>query len=533
MNTKWFFAILFFVAGVAFFLGQQSRTTPAAHQPEPAKIDRTLASNADQQAVIDSMDKLILSINKKEDVKTIAQNILNLAKDPKNKDFPGVQVYGAIAGIVPQLEGIFYRCRAFVETSDFIHMSWLFGLRDFKYNNYLYGPHVDALFEYVTYPSEAAGPSFSTVSDLQNFLLSNIAPAIEQSLQAAYVLEKLSAEKFEFEFNRTIMVGEGEELRFLDPAEAKKKFIKANFYTIIFVLQRALATIYYVAGLDLDELPVVFNRVIRETTINTVKADLRLGSAAKGVTPQMTYEVFKRTKSFLKWKPKVLIAGKEVSTQEALNRAFSFGLQAAKYQLAAYVCGLKQPLDESRGQAHDIELARDCLSLDSSISEESYFVPHGGDYIFNPNSMALGLKTKYTELRDRLRMYVDADKGQYASVTSDVTGKTIQVNVRALFNAKVSQRDFLPTGYSASPARIDITKPNTHRWLYDHGKPEKFNDYTFGGFFHASEVNSSKTLYQAMTTVMYTNAIADFGVFLRVPSTARFFIPPTELIRAN
>lgn len=498
--------------------------------------EASLAStgSGDQQQILSDLNAAILSMKKKEDVLPTVKKIVAAAAADEKKVYPGVQLYAAVASLVPDLEGIFYRCREFVETSDWLHMSWLFGLRDFAYNDYLYGPHVSALFDFLTYPSHRAGKPFKSVSELQDYILNRIAPKVELALAEAAKLEKLPAENFEFWFDRTVFVGEGNGIRFLDPSEAKKLFIKPNFFTMEFLMQRALATMYYVSAMDLDELPIVFNRVIRLTTINTVARDLRIGNPAKGVTPLMTYEVIKGTKSFLKWRQQINYKGKPATAQQLLDKAFEMADRSAYYQLGSYVCGLKYPMMRSQGQAWNFDFTKDCMQFDGgSWNSQSYFVTGATTYLFNPNSMVLDFNDKYNMFKQRASVYAAARENRYASVLSSVTGESVRLNVRALFQQKTSQRDFLPTDYSSrnqvSQSVSDL--PGVQAWNYQHGRPIAFNDYSFGGFFDPSEVKDIGSLYHAMSTVLYTPAIAPFALWIRVPSTARFFIAPSEIIR--
>jgi hypothetical protein len=464
-------------------------------------------------------------------VRSVAEEIVKTGSKSEYASFPGVQLYVAVARLVPALEGVIYRCRDFIETSDWLHMKALFGFRDFKYNNYLYGQHVDAIFEYLSYPSRRAGKEFKTVSELQDFMLFELAPKLEEILKLSDELEKLPSENFEFKFDRTLLVGRSEDLRFIDPEETEKLFIKPYFYTIKFLLQRTVGSMYYIGAMDLNELPVVFNRVIRKTTINNFVGDLRLKEPAKGVTPEMTYQAINSTKSFLKWRSNIQSSGKAVKVQNLLDRAFYYGVVSSQYQLAAYVCGLKYPSLRLQGQIMPMsDISKDCSSFDRK-DVAAYFVNEGDKYLFNPNSMVLNFKQKYNMFKFRVHAYAEANKGRYAAITSDVTGKTIDVFVKALFNEKVSQRDFLPISYLSVPASSSADGLlGVHAWNYDHGKPIGYKDFTFGGFFNKSQVFDTESLYKTMATLLYTDAISPFGLFIRVPSTANFFIRPTEII---
>lgn len=528
------FALILLVGGFYYFANNQVSSTNLSSLSQDAEARREPAANlAAQQEIVDQMNTKILSIRNRDDVKRIAGEVFALAQKPESKIFPAVQMYGFVASLVPMLEGVVYRCRSFVETSDWLHMASLFGLRDFKYNNYLYGVHIDAIFDFLTYPSEAAGKPFQTVSELQDFFLFQIGPRVEAGLKMMAELEKLPSQNFEFNFDRTILVGQSNGLRFIDPEETKKLFIKPNFYTMTFLLQRALGTIYYAGAMDLNELPIVYNAVLRKTGINNFVGKLRVRDLAKGITPEMTYETIKGTESFLTWRKEISNKGTAIAAQQLLDRSFQFGIASAQNQLAAYVCGLKYTHYRSRGTIFEInDKSKDCMSLDGVGSPKNFYVTEGSKYLFDPNSMILDFKQKYNMFRERYRAYVEANQGKYAKIISDVTGKSIEVNIKALFSTKFSQRDFLPTGYTQVSASSQAAGlPKVHAWNYDHGKPMTFKDYTFGGFFNGSEVKDSATLYQTMATLLYTDAVAPFAIFIRVPSTARYFIPPSEIIR--
>ncbi|MEK7355865.1 MAG: hypothetical protein AAB250_05420 [Bdellovibrionota bacterium] len=495
-----------------------------------ARTPAAFAGAANQQRIIDEMNKVILAVKTRAQVLPAVAKIIELAKQDTSGQLPAVQLYRAAASIVPDLEGVVYRCREFVESSDWLHMSVLFGLRDFAYNDYLYGQHVKALFDFVTYPSAKAGAPFKSISELQNFVLARVAPKLQAFSNMLRTLEALPAQNFEFQFDRTILVGQGPGLRFLDPSEAKKLFIKPYIYTIHFLTERALGSLYYLTAMELDEMPVVFNRVIRQTTINTFAGDLRIGTPAKGVTPQMAYEIIKKTQGFLGWRKNIVIGTTRIDAQQVLDRAFTAGVNSAYMQHAAYVCGIKYPVARAKGQIIEADIGRECMTFESE-SPDAYFVANGSSYLFNPNVMTQDFKEKYHMVRDRSRLYVEAKKNVHSAITSDVTGQTIRINIRALFSAAHSQRDFLPTGYSASPAGAQVPGLGVTAWNYDHGKPMTFKDYTFGGFFDSRDVRDSGSLYKTMTTVLYTKAIAPFAIFIRVPSTATFFITPADAIR--
>lgn len=497
--------------------------------PKPASA--LVGANAEQQDIIDNLTEITVSIKKREGVLAAVDEIKRIASEPKHRNYPAVQMYGAVADVVPLFEGIVYRCRDLIEKSDWLNMTALFRLRAFAYNDYVYGEHMKAITDFLTYPSERVGKPFKTVSELQDFLLNKVAVKMESALAVAKKLEALPSQDFQFQLDRTIIVGRSNNLRFIDADEAKKDFIKPYFFTVSFLLQRVIGSIYYMSAMNLDDMPKVVNKILKKTAMNGFIGDLRAdGRTVRGITPQLLTESIESYPSYMTWKTEVNYRGSKLTAGMLLDRAFEYGRSSANYQRAAYVCGLKYPLDLEKGdQSAEVSLET-CKTLD--VAEVgSYHINNGEDYLFNPNSMILNFKQKNKMFQDRVRVFEGAAKNSYVKVVSDSTGKSIEVNARAFFNTKKSQRDFLPTSFEGSPS-TSVESLNTYAWNYSHGRPASYNDYTFNGFFNPKEVGNMKTLYANMTTLMYTDSISPFAGFIRVPSPLRV-ITFSEFINAN
>lgn len=481
-----------------------------------------------------------------DDVREAVKRILEIAKGAPEE--PGTQLMAAIARVVPHLEGIIWRCRAFIEPSDWMHMTALFNLRSFAYNDYLYGPHIKALFNYLTYPTTRFTP-FDDVSDLQDYLLKTVAPDLDDSfkrLEKLLTNPNLSQEKFQFDFDRTVLVGSRFGLKLIDDSkedgEKYKHFIKPYFYTAAFLLERLLMTIYYSATLELDDFPELVNHVIMATTINTVKEKVsvknkvgqvvsklfRVGDPAKGITPEIIYMEMKKM-------PNLFTFRKDVQVQDLLNNAYRHGRSAAEYQLAAYACGITYHYTNGGNTPPKGKC------MDQNLTKKGFrFIADGNSYLFDPNRMQQGFKRKYNAFKQRARAYKESEEQKFSSITSDVHGRTLKVNLRAFFDEKRSPRSFFPltpnpkgfmlTG-DASEAVPDMK--NTVAWHYDHGKPIAFNDYTFNGFFKDPQPHDAMGLYQNMTLLMYTPSIAPFAAFIRIPSPVQFVTSLQDLISTN
>lgn len=515
--------------GAAIFFAKKNDPQP----PQQAELaSRAPSGLPGQQAMIDQITKMILSIQDKSQINSTVANIVKIAQNPEAKAYPGVQIMAAIAGILPQFEGIIWRCREIVEPSDWLHMTALFRLRTIAYNDFVYGHHVRALFDYLVDPSDVKGQPFKKVSDLQDYLLNQVAPVMEGVLARATSNEmmQLPDANFEFQFDRRIMTGVRDQISFIDPEEAVKTFIKPYHYTMTFLLQRALMSIYYFGTLDMDDLPLVVARVLKATTLNTFKSDLRIlgGDTAMGVTPQLVFEAIKKSSStFLEFRREL----GDAQVKALLDKSFALGKQSAQYQNMAYVCGLKYH------EGANLNYPSDCLGFPDSWRPNRFY-SNGSKYLFDPNRMAINFKAKYHAFRDRARAYTAAAEkpNDYYTLTSDVTGKQLRVRLHAFFEPKNSQRSFLPTSYLApgdASTTVIVGGKSVKKWNYDHGQPVSYDDYTFGGFFDPAQVRDLASLENAMTTLLYTDSVAPFAVFIRKPSPVRFIVPMQEIMNAN
>lgn len=479
---------------------------------EPASVQ----VNMDQQKAMDEITALVKGIRSKDDVAPVLQKVIQLAGDEKNKNFPGVQTYAAIAQILPEFEGFFYRMRGIVEKTDWLHIQALYDLRSFAYTDYMYGPHVKAIFNYLTEP--VAQPKFAKPADLQDFLLNRIAPKLEQLTQLSALADNLPPEVFQVQMDRSIMVGEGEGLRFIDPSEQQKLFIKPYHYSMRFILERYLGAIYYLSALDLDEYTNVVGGVIRQTAINMV----RPGDYAKGVTPMMVVDSIKRTNSFLTWRKSIMMSGQPVTAQQLLDKAYAHASLGARYERAAYVCGITVPLMMAYGRQFNANPG-ECAAFPNEAEAENYYVPRGKNFLLNPNHMLIGFRTKYHEVMERARVFQSADQNQPTTITSDVTGRSITVNVRALFKDTFVPRNAMATSFAfPDQASRQIKSLNgALAWNYDSGKPIAYSDYTFAGFLPQQSADM-KDFSKTMATLVYTKSIAPFSVFIPMPSPVEF-----------
>lgn len=539
-KVLWTMGFIVAVAAVVYFTKGTPNTSTVQVTPASEEVRQPSAAVDGQQAVIDEMTKIILSISDKSEVLPKVNQVLAVAaqKDPKAQ-MPGVQLLAGYMKMIPGLEGIVYRCRPIVEPSDWLHMSALTALRSFRYNSYLYGKHILALFDFVTTPSRNVGPEFKTVTEAQQYLVGKAAPLLESLIAQARAMENLPAENFNFKLDRTLFVGLSDDVRFLDRNETVKQFIKPNLYSITFALQRTLGSLYYWSALNVDDMPAVASEVVAATTINEYKGKLRsllsANKLAKGVTPIITFDVIKKYPNYFTFRDvaytKLDGTKDTVTAQALLDRAYTNFFNASYYEMAAFNCIIEYTVSGNMNAT-----LKDCANGDN----QDYSAQHaanGQDFMFNPNLLLIDYKIKKAALVQRYKLYANnAANGAYADITSEVTGKSLSLNVKALFNAKNSPRNFFPTAFAKADQASYQSGIGVHGWNYDHGFPVAYGnkkDFTFGGFFNPSQVADIKSLNTAMATIVYTRSLTNFAVLLPVPSPVVVPIPILDTMTVN
>ena len=118
--------------------------------PKDGSVRKIASQSTGQQVVIDDFTNRILEIDSTEDIDRVISHISKVSKEyPK---FVGVQLFASFAEALPQFKGIAWKLRGLVEKTDIAHTYILSQLRFLYFSSYMYGPHLKALFHYLTDP---------------------------------------------------------------------------------------------------------------------------------------------------------------------------------------------------------------------------------------------------------------------------------------------------------------------------------------------------------------------------------------------
>jgi len=400
----------------------------------------------------------------------------------------------------------------------------------------MYGPHLRVLFHYITDPV-VDKEQFTKISDFQNFLSGSFKTKLIGLYNASLKSLDLPAKNHHFTFDRRIFTGHDEESgkRFFDPKEVKREYIKPYTGYIISGLARTIGTIDYLNSYDMDDLPNIMTKNLRKSAINNVVGRFKLKDYVGGkrgadvrnlpniVSRKELFETVREFKKFLT--PRF----NQKQTTALLNSSYEMFKMASEQDLKGYVCTIKYVHMMMNGD--EIERPYNCnwdFMEAENFMEEEYFVVGGKNFLVDPNQLLINHRQKFHELRDRYRLYHPERADGIVNITSDVTGRTVRVNVKGAFSYQEDLKNFLPIMFSESLefGEVKIDKGVGGRndigqwaWNYDYGRPTSWkNQYaTFGGLFPDAK-STEREMYDLMYTVRLTQSLRPFSnMFTTVP----------------
>lgn len=492
-------------------------------------VNRNIASQSTgQQVVIDDFTSKILAMKSKDDVNKTVKYIEEVSKN--YPQFVGVQLFNASFQMLPVFKGIIWRLRGVVEDTDITHSMVLSYLRFFYSSQYVYGPHVMALFHYFADP-EPTSNQFRKISDLQNFLYKDVRPYLVQYLVEAQKSLSQNAEFHHFSLDRRIYIGADEDKRFFDEVEAKKEYIKPYTSYVISGLARTIGSIDYFYSYNFDDMPKIMQAVLRKSAINSIlgRFKLRPGkreswedrSLPKIMSKKEIFDIVDNYKKF------GTLRFEEAESQKYLNESYSMFALASEHDLKGYVCSIQYPSTMMSGGVLEDSYKCDWSFMeDESFQEEEYFVVGGSKFLVDPNLLLINHRQDFHELHDRYRIYHPVSEDGIVSITSDATGQVVRIMAQGAFKAQKDLKNFLPVEFSTNYKSDTVTVKNDvgaynkngqWEWNYDYGRPTKWRSQyvTFGGLFPDL---TNDNAYDIMASVRLTRSLRPFSnLFTTIP----------------
>lgn len=521
-NFNFTTAIVCFFIGVLTFAAWDKMNYVSIPKPQET-APRSIASlSTGQQLIIDRFTESLIAIKSKDQIDKVLGDITQKAAE--YPQFVGVQFFAFAGELLPKLKGVLWRMRGVVEDMEIAHTVSLSRLRAFYQMQFAYGPHVKALFHYLTEPVKGVS-KFNRPSEVQDFAVNEVKPILSKYLTLALKSLEAKPENHRFQFDRTLLIGVNGNKRLFNQKEAKKEYIKAHTSFIISALASSIGTIDYVALYNVNDLSAISKQLLRQSAINSVKNRFNLKTYIGGkevikslpyvLTQKEVTDVVKKFSSFGTMRKSMVARSKEM-----LDNSYKMFAIAAEHNLKGYVCTIKYSTMVANGQQIGEKYDCDWSFMEAEgFLEEEYFVVGGGQFLVDPNFLLINHRKKFNSLRDSYRMYHSGGDGS-VEIVSDITGAVVKVNMKSLFKGHRDLKIFLPTKFEQSGRFGDIRINNAlgdHNadgqwvWNYAYGRPIQWrNDgITFGGLFPEANNNN---IYEIMRSVQLTRSLRPLGL---------------------
>ncbi len=476
--------------------------------------ERNMASSVGS---IQEINDRIIAIKTKQEIIPLITFLNTVADKPENKDNHTLQLYRAVLTPLKHLQGVVWRMRGVVEQSGSLHMQALNVIRKIYYNDYLYGPHIMAVVDYLVEPN-INEKKFMNMGHAQDFLENTIKAELKTSLAKVEMILASTDDDYSFVWDAFLVTGH-------DPANNKvflsqnKRFKRSiNKAYINFVagnIHRLIGGIDYLVNYNLNQFPQVVNAIVKKTAINNfIKQKFHLQSLPQPTTPLELMAIINATSSKR--------VGHHKNTRTIRYKAFANFLTLRKEEAVA-----KENLTRAMKHfynARKYELTGFTNSIDTTDHDR------GDRYILNPNALKLNRESTERRLKDIIALYEKGLKNQSKVVISNVTGRSTEVNIAALFTPHQDLKEFLPTpeeGFNNKISRGGImrdengkkirhakTQGTIFAWNYKYGLPLAWPSPTFGGFLPNA---SSDKMYEIARSLELTDSLSVFKSFLPIP----------------
>lgn len=489
-------AILMTVLGLFVFSCTKNSDEKKTTSTWNKKESRSLASlDSTEAGLVEAINQKITSITSKGQINSRVSEIVALAAKEENKDKYVVQLYAAVLEAVPLFEGIVWRMRGVVEKTGIIHLAALDAIRGLHYQDYMVGPHLNAALEYVVTPSFDKD-LFETVGSVQNFVSAQVIPSLQKTLSIGYQVVSKVDNNWGFDFDQYLISGHNEDagVKYLSDKKRFKRVIKPHLYYGISFYEGILGTANYGVVYDFDKTLDFITKVVKKSAINN-SVRQKLGMLPNSITPKDSIEILRKRKFKSIGKPRM----SKADAQKRLDASLKHYDNALRYEELAYL--------------------QTIILSDHSL---------GNKYIVNPKWLALREEKTKHRLAEKRRIYQAALQGKAATITSDVTGQQIRLNVKALFTVQDDLKVFLPeegsfAGKKKGDYIVDSKGKNIEHkvsgkkifaWDYFFGKPNAWPDVTFAGFLPDA---TNSNIYEIVRTLKHTASTKAFSSFIPVP----------------
>lgn len=509
MNKKWVFGgfFAFLVVGFSFYQAQntQNFNTPNNNARKLASDTQVSLAYLSEKYQYNgkelTLDDHILNISDAAQIQPLAKEIIswdkqyNPVKDGKRvikREL--LRVYAIIAQYVEASEGFIYRLRDIGDKDMGVYAASLTALRNIKYVSSETPSHINALFDYLTNPNPGKNIGgqtgiFETPSSLSDYLVKNIAPKLERSVdELGELIQAGSVERPLFVTN--LALSHGRRIASIIKNEpdnsnvALDKIVLAgHLYETMASIETFLGSLYYTASFDLDDTYRFNNKVYKQVFMqrsfsgfsSLVGRDLVEWNNLPAPKELKKYVLSVR-KGRLERK-----AGKPSAVKERVASNF-LRLREINY--------LAQSKDAYKNAAElDYTYHMTLLNLASLPSQESYIVNAS---VFDGHSHgpleAINIKRELLNSNGPVE------------IKNFTTNEKMMIDVNKFFDPEVMSDlvTYMPDGFNQE--KEFYGRGDNMKWNYMYGRSEHWPNPKFGGIFPNGEQQEVRknlaTVYQ-------------------------------------
>jgi len=373
-----------------------------------------------------------------------------------------IQLYSSLTRVFQSLEGLTWREEPFLAQSDFVYSMWVSGMRGMYAPDYLTSKHMRKFGRYLTEPNMNKD-RFYKISEFQDHLLSEVAPALEELSRR---LGKLSSLKdYIYVADQYVYRGyipaehteDKKEWFFVEERDRYQKVLPGHFGMFKSHVDGVIGAIYFFSAYNFDGVHKLVDALVSKATKNAILKKILFREFPSPLAIVDRMEEMKKSKY-----AHLFTLRDKVKSKKHLQRAMIAWSEASKSELKSYLSILKNAKDRE-------------------------------NYIIDTDMLRVRKSRKIEAYNERNRIYDAALRGEEYKFTALSTRYSFVINPKKLFEIE-DFKTLIPKEYfkgkkqvriwevDKKPANHPIVKGDIHAWDFNYGKPVKYLDATFNGF---------------------------------------------------
>lgn len=418
--------------------------------------------------------------------------IQKTAKLEKHKKHQIIQLYSSLSKVFQSLEGITWREEPFLAQSDFVYGMWVSWMRGMYAPDYQTSKHMRKFGRYLTEPNMSKD-RFYKISDLQEYLLKEVIPALENLSDK---LKKIAQDKdVEFIADQYVYRGyipaqhtdDKKEWFFVEERDRYQTVLSGHFGLFQSYVDRAIGALYFFSAYNFDGIHRLVDALVMKSTKSAILKKILFKDFPSPLA------IVDRIEELKKSKYSKLLTQRNKNSQKYLDKALSKWSEAAFQERLSY--------NEVLGQ-----------------------VKPNVNYIFDTSSLLVKKERKLEEFNQRAKIYRAAVEKKEFVFYAPSTRYKFKIFPHKLFEIrdfkKLLAKEYFEGKEQVRNWKVNdkiaihpIIKKRVYAWDFNYGKPITYLDPTFNGFLPEG---NDKNYLQFIKSLRMTNATKDLVKILPV-----------------